>query len=105
MKKTVFLGICERALPCEKIIGIFDLDKTTVKKDTREFLKINEQKGLVQTVGFDIPLSFIVTADKKIRQKKVKKNKKTGSFCRRFRRRPCFQEQKTADNFQKKKSL
>ena len=96
MKKTVFLGIGERALPCEKIIGIFDLDKTTVKKDTREFLKINEQKGLVQTVGFDIPLSFIVTA---------KKNKKTGSFCRRFRRRPCFQEQKTADNFQKKKSL
>ena len=65
MKKTVFLGIGERALPCEKIIGIFDLDKTTVKKDTREFLKINEQKGLVQTVGFDIPLSFIVTADKK----------------------------------------
>ena len=76
MKKTVFLGIGERALPCEKIIGIFDLDKTTVKKDTREFLKINEQKGLVQTVGFDIPLSFIVTADKKNSAKKSKEKQK-----------------------------
>lgn len=78
MKNTVFLGIGERALPCEKIIGIFDLDKTTVKKDTREFLKINEQKGLVQTVGFDIPLSFIVTADKKNSAKKSKEKQKNG---------------------------
>ena len=78
MKKTVFLGIGERALPCEKIIGIFDLDKTTVKKDTREFLKINEQKCLVQTVGFDIPLSFSVTADKKNSAKKGKEKQKNG---------------------------
>ena len=78
MKKTVFLGIGERALPCEKIIGIFDLDKTTVKKDTREFLKINEQKGLVQTVGFYIPLPFSVTAEKKNSAKKSKEKQKNG---------------------------
>lgn len=61
---------------CRDIIGIFDLDKTTVKKDTREFLNKNENKGLVETVGYDIPLSFIVTGKKKCPQgKKQEKNK------------------------------
>lgn len=61
---------------CRDIIGIFDLDKTTVKKDTREFLNKNETKGLVETVGYDIPLSFIVTGKKKSPQEKEQEKKK-----------------------------
>ncbi len=62
---------------CRDIVGIFDLDKTTVKKDTREFLNKNEAKGLVETVGYDIPLSFIVTGKKEFPQR-LKEQKKNG---------------------------
>lgn len=65
MKKKFYVGIGDRAIDFEKIVGIFDLDKTTVKKDTREFLNKNEKAGLVETEGFDIPLSFIVTNGRK----------------------------------------
>lgn len=60
-----YIVIGDRAVISEDIIGIFDLDKTTVKKDTRQFLNANESKGLVETVGYDIPLSFIVTGKKR----------------------------------------
>ena len=50
------------------IIGIFDLDNTTVSKITREMLRTNEQNGNIITVGTDIPKSFIVCAESKEKQ-------------------------------------
>lgn len=42
------------------IIGIFDLDKSTIKKITRDYLKNSEQKKEVINVSTELPKSFIV---------------------------------------------
>ncbi|MBQ7726782.1 MAG: DUF370 domain-containing protein [Clostridia bacterium] len=44
----------------KEIIGIFDLDSTTVSKHTRDFLKTAEQKGEVVTVSYELPKSFLL---------------------------------------------
>lgn len=44
------------------VIGIFDLDTTSVSKRTREFLKQAEREGLVIPCD-DLPKSYIITAE------------------------------------------
>ena len=44
----------------ESIVGIFDLDNTTVSKNTRNFLKQAQNNGEVVNVSFELPKSFIV---------------------------------------------
>ena len=44
----------------KNIIGIFDLDGTTLSKHTKEFLKTVEEEGFVKNVSEDLPRSFIV---------------------------------------------
>lgn len=47
----------------ENIIGIFDLDNTTVSKSTREYINTASKKGECITVSFEeLPKSFVVTA-------------------------------------------
>jgi len=46
----------------QNLIGIFDLDNTSVSKFTREFLRSRQQMGAVITVAEDIPKSFVVSA-------------------------------------------
>ena len=43
----------------KNIIGIFDMDKTTVSKKTREYLNQAEREGRVRYVSYDLPKSFI----------------------------------------------
>ena len=43
-----------------EIVGIFDLDTTTVGKRTREYLARAERDRLVEKAFDDIPLSFAV---------------------------------------------
>ena len=47
----------------EGIIGIYDLDKTTVSKRTRDFLAAFEKKGKLIYCTDDLPKSFIVYDD------------------------------------------
>ncbi|MDP4120406.1 MAG: DUF370 domain-containing protein [Bacillota bacterium] len=47
----------------KNIIGIFDLDTTTIEKSTRKFLTSAEKNGCVETVSFDLPKSFILCVD------------------------------------------
>ena len=47
------------------IIGIFDLDNTTVMKSTREYLNKAHKDGDVINVSDELPKSFTVTEDKK----------------------------------------
>ena len=47
------------------IIGIFDMDTSTVNKATRDYLKKAEQEKRVVYVNYDLPKCFVVT-DKKI---------------------------------------
>ena len=42
------------------IIGIFDLDKCSMSKRTRDYLAAAEEEGVVLDVSGDIPKSFVV---------------------------------------------
>ncbi len=44
----------------DEIVGIFDLDTSTVSKITRDYLRAAETAGEVVTIGYDLPKSFIL---------------------------------------------
>ena len=46
--------------PDHRIIGIFDLDKCSYEKRTREYLTRAEKDGVVLDVSGDLPKSFVV---------------------------------------------
>ncbi len=50
----------------DEIIGIFDMDTTTVSKHTRKYLEIAEKNKKVINVSYELPKSFVVTTDKKV---------------------------------------
>ncbi len=56
------LDLGGRYVRTRDILGVFDLDNTTVQKATREYLAAAEQRGGVVTVSYDLPRSFVVTA-------------------------------------------
>ncbi len=45
------------------IIGIFDLDNSTVSKHTRNFLTQAEKQGEVIDVSGDLPKSYVITEE------------------------------------------
>ena len=47
-------------LPEHRIIGIFDLDKCSTSRRTREYLSAAEAEGVVLDVSGEIPKSFVV---------------------------------------------
>ena len=49
----------------QDIIGIFDLDNTTVQKRTRDFLKKAERDGKIVITSNELPKSFVLTGNKK----------------------------------------
>ena len=52
-----------------EIIGIFDMDNTTVSPRTRSFLKQAEKEKRVTYVSMELPKSFVVCAPKKERKR------------------------------------
>lgn len=63
IKKYVNVGQ-NVVISSDEIIGIFDIDTATVKKDTRNFLKRAESEKHTKNAFdpiFDIPISFILT--------------------------------------------
>lgn len=59
----LFLGQ-DTVVPLQEVVGIFDMDNTTVSKSTRAFLSDAERRGEVITVSSDLPKSFIVCDSK-----------------------------------------
>ncbi len=53
-----------KAVRKKNVIGIFDMDKTTLSGVTKKFLSDSEKNGNVCSVSNDIPKSFILTDDK-----------------------------------------
>lgn len=47
-------------VPLSRVIGIFDLDKCSYEKRTREYLTAAEKEGVVLDVSGDLPRSFVV---------------------------------------------
>ena len=43
------------------VIGIFDMDTTTVSARTRKFLRLADSEGAVIDLGGELPKSFVVT--------------------------------------------
>ena len=54
----------DKVITFDDIIGIFDLDTTTVSKNTRNYLAQAEKAGIVENVCYDLPKSFIVCRNK-----------------------------------------
>lgn len=46
----------------DEVLGVFDLDTASTKKDTKRYLSAGEKNGRVILVGNDIPKSFVVVA-------------------------------------------
>ena len=59
----VHLGV-DQVVNEDDIIGIFDLDSTTVSKHTRKFLNEAEKQKKVINVSFELPKSFILCGEK-----------------------------------------
>lgn len=59
----LFLGQ-ETVVPMREIVGIFDMENTTISKSTRDFLAKAEHEGQVVTISEELPKSFIVCVSK-----------------------------------------
>ena len=53
----------DQVLPNRKIVGIFDLDTSSLSKKTRETLAKAQKDHRVTNIGPDLPKSFIITTD------------------------------------------
>ena len=53
------------------VLGIFDLDTSTVSKATRDYLSVAEKEKRVVNVSFELPKSFVVCSEKKDEKVKV----------------------------------
>ena len=54
----------ETVINTKEIIGIFDMDTSTVNKATRDYLNLAEKNKKIVYVNYDLPKSFVVTNDK-----------------------------------------
>ena len=50
----------DRIVPADTVIGLFDLDSTTVKRDSRAFLKRAEERGEIEDLTTDLPVTFLL---------------------------------------------
>ncbi len=55
----------DTAVRAEGIIGIFDIENTSVSKHTKEFLAAAGKSGSVKNVSYDMPKSFIICSENK----------------------------------------
>ena len=53
----------ETVVRSRDIIGIFDLESTTVSRHTRKFLEKSEKNGEVVNVSYELPKSFTVCCE------------------------------------------
>ncbi len=54
----------ETVIMQDEIVGIFDLDNTTVSKVTRDYLAKAEKNKQVVNVSFELPKTFVLTNSK-----------------------------------------
>ena len=61
----------DKVINFDDIIGIFDLDTSTVMKPTRDFLNTMTKAKKVINVSYELPKSFVLTYDKKTKEKTI----------------------------------
>ncbi len=50
----------EKVVNTKNIVGIFDMDTSTVSKFSREFLNLAQKQARVINVSYELPKSFVV---------------------------------------------
>ena len=69
---SVFLHVGHnKSMRSDEIVGIFDMDTSTVSKVSRDFLAKAQKNGEVINVTDEIPKSYILTCKKKERKPRV----------------------------------
>ena len=63
----IHIGL-DKVIRSGDVLGIFDLDNTTVSKVTRDYLSAAQKKGEITDVCTDLPKSFVVCSSKKNEQ-------------------------------------
>ncbi len=58
----------EISVNSDDIIGVFDLDNTSVSKKTREFLTKAQRAKKIKEVSYELPRTFIVCSDSEKRE-------------------------------------
>ncbi|MGN0604628.1 MAG: extracellular matrix regulator RemB [Oscillospiraceae bacterium] len=62
----MYLHLGEDTVVCDKdIIGIFDIENTSVSKHTKEFLNAAGKGSRTFNVSYEMPKSFVICCDKK----------------------------------------
>lgn len=57
----MYLHLGQNAVvPQRRIVGIFDLDRCSYEKRTRDYLAAAEKEGVVLDISGDLPRSFVV---------------------------------------------
>lgn len=68
----MFLHLGENVVVREEdVVGIFDIENTSIDKDTRIFLKKAQENGEVVNVSLEMPKSFCVCQNPITKEKKV----------------------------------
>lgn len=50
----------DTSIEIQNIVGIFDLDTSTVSKHTRDFLSKSEKENRIVNVSYELPKSYIL---------------------------------------------
>ena len=69
-----------------EILGIFDLDNSSTKTDTKRYLASMEHSGHLEMLGSDIPKAFVVTVKDSKRQKVYMTTLSSASLYGRWKR-------------------
>lgn len=65
MKSVMYLHLGQNTIVrTDRIIGVFDMDNSTVSKHTRSFLTKAQRERRVVNVSMELPKSFVVCAEK-----------------------------------------
>lgn len=65
----MFLHLGENTvISTENLVGIFDMDNTTVSKITRDYLTQMQKENKIVNVSYELPKSFILCSDKKTKE-------------------------------------
>lgn len=68
----MYLHLGESTIVKKKdIVGIFDLDTTTVMKSSRNYINKAEKEKRAVTVSYELPKSFVVTSEKGTKKQKI----------------------------------
>ncbi len=69
---AIFLHVGHsKSVRARDIVGIFDMDTSTVSRVTKNFLNTSQKKGEVENTTTEIPKSFILVCKRKERKPKT----------------------------------